>query len=378
MIHSHHPSIRALLAGALTAALLPSCAKPLAYEEPSPLPIGEEDLVTVLFSASGGAGSKVTGVTDAAESSIWRWALFAFDTESGWFRCESASGGSALPLQLRAGRTYTVYAVVNYPERGVGAFVPSSVRTPSDITETVAYLGDNAPGALLMYGSTTVTPQPVSYDPEDPGEREPERKAISVRRLVSRVDLRGLSVDFSGKPQLQGKTFTLRRVFVTNAYRSSRYGSDYAFSELSPTRSAWYNSGGLHRGEGTEAGMDALLVDGPVGQVVTAGSPYTGSHSFYPFPNPTPASEDILTMDAWTRRCTRLVIEASIDSDIVYYAIRVPSMVRNRIYAASSVVIHGRGSNDPEVVDIDPEVITATVEPVIEDGWDGAGDVTLD
>ena len=33
MIHSHHPSIRALLAGALTAALLPSCAKPLAYEE---------------------------------------------------------------------------------------------------------------------------------------------------------------------------------------------------------------------------------------------------------------------------------------------------------------------------------------------------------
>lgn len=378
MIHSHHPSIRALIAGALTAALLPSCAKPLAYEEPSPLPVGEEDLVTVLFSASGGAGSKVTGVTDAAESSIGRWALFAFDTESGWFRCESASGGSALPLQLRAGRTYTVYAVVNYPERGVGAFVPSSVRTPSDITETVAYLGDNAPGALLMYGSTTVTPQTPAYDPEDPGEPEPERKAISVRRLVSRVDLRGLAVDFSGKPQLQGKTFTLRRVFVTNAYRSSRYGSDYAFSELSPTRSAWYNSGGLHRGEGTEAGMDALLVDGPVGQVVTAGSPYTGSHSFYPFPNPTPASEDILTMDAWTRRCTRLVIEASIDSDIVYYAIRVPSMVRNRIYAASSVVIHGRGSNDPEVVDIDPEVITATVEPVIDDGWDGAGDVTLD
>ena len=124
--------------------------------------------------------------------------------------------------------------------------------------------------------------------------------------------------------------------------------------------------------------MDALLVDGPIGRVVTAGSPYTGSHSFYPFPNPTPASEDILTMDAWTRRCTRLVIEASIDSDIVYYAIRVPSMVRNRIYAASSVVIHGRGSNDPEVVDIDPEIITATVEPVIEDGWDGAGDVTLD
>ena len=368
MRHIIHPII--LLAWAALAVL--SCAKPPTYDEPSVLPSGDEDLVTVLFSASGGHATKLTGVTDAAETAIGRWALFAFDTETGWFRCESASGGSALPLQLRAGRTYTVYAVVNYPERGVGAFVPSSVRTPSDITETVAYLGDNAPGALLMYGSTTVTPQPVAYDPEAAEEPEPERKAISDRRLVSRVDLRGLAVDLSGKPALESKTFTLRRIYVTNAYRTTRY------AELSSTRSAWYNSGGLHRGEGTEAGMDALLVDGPIGRVVTAGSPYTGSHSFYPFPNPTPASEDILTMDAWTRRCTRLVIEASIDSDIVYYAIRVPSMVRNRIYAASSVVIHGRGSNDPEVVDIDPEVITATVEPVIDDGWDGAGDVTLD
>ena len=374
MRHIIHPII--LLAWAALAVL--SCAKPPTYDEPSVLPSGDEDLVTVLFSASGGHATKLTGVTDAAETAIGRWALFAFDTETGWFRCESASGGSALPLQLRAGRTYTVYAVVNYPERGVGAFVPSSVRTPSDITETVAYLGDNAPGALLMYGSTTVTPQPVAYDPEAAEEPEPERKAISVRRLVSRVDLRGLAVDFSGKPALESKTFTLRRIYVTNAYRTTRYGTPYTYAELSSTRSAWYNSGGLHRGEGTEAGMDALLVDGPIGRVVTAGSPYTGSHSFYPFPNPTPASEDILTMDAWTRRCTRLVIEASIDSDIVYYAIRVPSMVRNRIYAASSVVIHGRGSNDPEIVDIDPEVITATVEPVIEDGWDGAGDVTLD
>ena len=178
MRHIIHPII--LLAWAALAVL--SCAKPPTYDEPSVLPSGDEDLVTVLFSASGGHATKLTGVTDAAETAIGRWALFAFDTETGWFRCESASGGSALPLQLRAGRTYTVYAVVNYPERGVGAFVPSSVRTPSDITETVAYLGDNAPGALLMYGSTTVTPQPVAYDPEAAEEPEPERKAISVRR----------------------------------------------------------------------------------------------------------------------------------------------------------------------------------------------------
>lgn len=376
MIHHHPSTARPVLVAAVLAL---SCAKPMTYEEPSPLPAGEEDLVTVLFSASGGEGTKVTAVREAAETAIRNWALFAFDTETGWYRYESvALGGGALPMQLRAGRTYTVYAVANYPDSGIGAFTPSAVRTPADITGAIAYLGDNGPGALLMCGSTTVTPQPAAYDPEAPGEVIPERRSISVRRLVSRVDLRGLGVDFSGKPTLASKTFTLRRVFITNAYRTTRYGSDYTFSELSPTRSAWYNSGGWHRGESPEAGMDALLGDGPIGVAVSSAAPYTVTHSFYPFPNPTPAGEDIRTMEAWTRRCTRLVVEAALGEDIVYYAINVPSMVRNRIYAASSVVIHGRGSNDPEVIDIDPEVITGTVEPLIDDAWDGAGDITLE
>jgi hypothetical protein len=53
-------------------------------------------------------------------------------------------------------------------------------------------------------------------------------------------------------------------------------------------------------------------------------------------------------------------------------------MVRNRIYAASNVIIRGRGSNDPEDLDIDPEIILASVEPVIDDSWDGAGSITLE
>jgi hypothetical protein len=268
--------------------------------------------------------------------------------------------------------------VANYPVSGTGAFDPSAVRTPSDITGRVAYLGDNAPDALMMYGYTTIIPEPVEWDPEDPEAAVPESRTISVRRLVSRIDLRGLSVDFSGKPALEGKTFTLRRIYVTNAYRTTRYGTPYTFSELSPTRSAWYNSGGWHRGEGAETGMDRLLGDLSVNRVVSAGSPYTGSHSFYAFPNPTTTANDVRTMEAWTRRCTRLVIEATIGDDTVYYAITAPAMTRNRIYAASSVVIHGRGSNDPEIIDIDPEIITADVTPVIDDDWDGAGDITLE
>ena len=109
-----------------------------------------------------------------------------------------------------------------------------------------------------------------------------------------------------------------------------------------------------------------------------APNPYTGSHSFYAFPNPTTEAQDIRTVGAWTRRCTRLVIEASIGDDVVYYAINVPSMGRNRIYAASNLVIHGRGSNDPEIIDIDPDIIDVDFEPVIDDSWDGAGSIILD
>lgn len=363
----HHLALYALLCAAVMSGT--ACAVPytpqetdLEYSEPDSL------LVTVVFSASGKQGSKVTGVTDGDERNIGRWSIFAFDDESGSFHYETSESGGPLPLRLAAGRNYTCYAIVNYPESGVGAFDPSRVRNPKDLTRKTAYLGDNRASSLLMFGSTGIVRLPQTDTDV----------TINVRRLVSRIDLRGLKVDFSKKPSLAGKTFTLRSVYVTNAYRTTLYGDDYSFSGLSSTRSAWYNTGGWHRGEMAEAGIDAILGDIGINTVISAGSPYTGNHSFYAFPNPAPVSQDVQTMDAWTRRCTRLVIEASIDSDIVYYAITVPEMTRNHIYAASNVIIHGRGSKDPEIIDIDPDVIEVSLTPVIEDGWDGAGSITLD
>lgn len=352
----------------LLGVLLLSCTKPIQSEVPGTTPEQGQELVTVLFSASGNRKTKVTAVSDAEECAIGRWSVFAFENGSGHVRWESSADGTPLPLQLIAGRSYTCYAIVNYPITGTGAFDPSSIRNSGDLTDKIAYLGDNLKSALLMFGGTVITPVADAT----------ENVTINVRRLVSRIDLRGLQVDFSGKPGLESKTFTLRGVYVTNAYRTTRYGDDYTFPELSPTRSAWYNSGGWHRGESPVQSIDVLLGDRDINTVVSAGFPYTVNHSFYTFPNPTELADDIRTMTSWTRRCTRLVIEASIGSDIVYYAITVPAMVRNRIYAASNVVIRGRGSNDPEEIDIDPEIVLASVEPVIDDSWDGAGTVLLD
>ncbi len=360
----HFLSIILSLAGAV------SCAVPYQPEDTAPdlFPGADSLLVTVVFSASGAEKTKITGVTDNDESAIGKWAVFAFNDRTGNFRWDSSESGTPLALQLVAGQHYTCYAIVNYPTGGVGGFDPSTVRVPGDLTGRAAYLGDNRKDALIMFGNAFLTPS----------EGETSPVTINVKRLVSRIDLRGLRVDFSLKPHLAAKTFTLRGVFVTNAYRTTSYGADYTFPGLSETRSAWYNTGGWHRGEPADAGMDALLGDRGINAVVSAGNPYTGSHSFYAFPNPSTEAQDIRTMEAWTRRCTRLVIEASIGDDVVYYAINVPSMGRNRIYAASNVVIHGRGSNDPETIDIDPDIIDVDFEPVIDDSWDGAGSIILD
>ncbi len=335
-----------------------SCAKPLKWVNPQE-PENSGDMVTVLFSASDAADSKATGITDESERSIGRWAVFAFDDSSNWFRYATSDTGGDIAMNLRAGRQYTCYAVVNYSTSGTGAFVPSTITEPSHIKNKVAYLGDNAVGRLLMYGRKTITPVP--------GMQECR---IAVKRIVSRINLTGISVDFSAKPLLAEKTFTLRHVYVTNAYRTTLFGSDYTEAQLSDARTAWYNSGGWHRGESAEPEMDALLGQRGINTVITSDSPYLVPLSFYAFPDPVPIGNDRHQMAVWCRRCTRLIIEATLGDETMYYQINVPAMERNYVYSATDIVIRGRGSSDPEIIDIDPNVLDLSFD--INDGWDGS------
>lgn len=348
-------NIKLLLYSLLTIC---SCAKPLEWSDPYQ-PENNGDMVTVLFSAHDAGKSKATGITDESERVIGRWCVFAFDDQNNWFRYATSDSGDDIPMNLRAGRQYTCYAIVNYSTMGTGAFVPSTVSAPAQLAEKVAYLGDNAVGRLLMYGSETITPSASSQE-----------CGIAVKRIVSRININGIGVDFSDKPYLAEKTFTLRHVYVTNAYRTTTYGDDYSAADLSSARTAWYNSGGWHRGENAETSMDNLLGQRGINAVLTAGSPYTVPLSFYAFPNPVDLADDDHQMDIWTRRCTRLVIETTLGNETLYYQVNVPAMERNHVYTASNIVIRGRGSSDPEIVDIDPSVLDLSFD--MEDGWDGS------
>lgn len=342
--------------------LLLSCARPLPPLTDTPEEMGS--WVEVLFQAGDGTKTEVPG--DVSESNISRWAVFAFDDASGWFRYATSLSASGIPLKLLVGHAYTCFAIVNYPTSGTGAFLPSTVRTPADLTDKIAYLGDNGNGSLLMFGAESVLLT----------DEVPTTQTIHVTRLVSRIDVTRVAVDFSAKPELAAKTFTLKHIYITNAYRTTRYEADYSPSQLSSSRASWYNSGGWHRGEAAETGMDALLGKRDINTVITAGTPYTNRCTFYAFPNAIPLSDDTHQMDVWEKRCTRIVLEATLDGETLYYQVNVPEMARNHIYSASDIVILGRGSRDPEIIDI-PDDDSLVITVTWQDGWDNEDDVEI-
>ena len=343
-----------------------SCAKPLPFELSPDGEHSDDDLVTVVFRITD--ATKITGVSEDNERSVQRWAVIAFDSD-GERSSRTASFASEIPMNLHAGHEYTVCAVVNYPVSGVGAFNPDAVRTPADLSDKVAYLTDNQEDALIMYGSVTCRPEQTGAD------EPPVEKSIGVTRLVSRIDIKQLSVDFSASSLLDGKTLTLRHIYITNAYRTSRYGSDYPYAELSASRTAWYNTMGWHRGESADAAMDRLLGERDLNIDIASGQTYQTAHSFYAFPNPTAKEDDSTDIEYWEKRSTRLVLACEIEGTLYYYPIRLPSMKRNTIYSAENIVITGLGSLDEELLDIPPE--SCLVDLSIGSGWNEGGETEL-
>ncbi len=346
----------------ITLALISlSCAKPLPEHDPEE---AGSQLVPVLFVPEG--ATKGTEGASALESRVNRWTVFAFGSDGSWKYRTSETGGT-VSLSLKAGLPYRIAAAANYPLLGPGALNPSLIRTEADLSGKTALLQDNSPGSFLLYGSQGFTPQETA-----PGET-PALLPVTVQRLVSRVDVRKVSVDFSGASELTGKPFTLKHIFLTNVYRTSRFGSDCIPSELSAARSAWYNTMGWHRGETADASLDALLADRDIDRSIPDGGACSDVHTYYCFPNPVPSAQDTRTTDAWSVRCTRVVIAGEIDGTLYYYPIQVPDMRRNVIYSADNVLIRSRGSLDPESMDPGPDTVVYTLSIVKADGNSASG-----
>ena len=342
-------TIRTLfLAASLSASLL-SCQKRMNTE------VVSGSAVLTLGGAS--LQTRVTDVLSADESRIERWAYWVFNRSGHAVKCGVETGTSS-KVSLPTG-FYTVVVLANYPTSGIRT-IPIRVDVTIDaLLDRTSDLSDNARNCFVMKGDASVIIEEGKTVPIE----------VQLTRLVSKIGVKKISVAYS-KSALATKTTILKGVYLTNLYRSSRYGSDYTYSELEATRTKWYNLMGWHRWESDPAdgAIDALAGDCELNVHLSASSPYTRSHYFYCYPNASRKENDSHGLETWTIRSTRLVIETEVDEKTYYYQIQIPPMRRNTPYVAEEVVIRELGSQDPE--DIVPGSLEVIFNTNVQ-GWQG-------
>ena len=296
--------------------------------------------VEVVFSVLGET-TRATGT--AGEAAVDDWTLLLY-RDGRLAEAGTSSSGSEIRKTLPAGE-YTAFAVVNPP----ASFVPAGFPDPGALAGAESALGDNAPGRLVMAGRRSVT-VPV---PDGSVQR------LGVDRMVCKAGIRKISVQFAN-PDLAALPFRLKGIYLTNCYGKSRYGSDWTAGDILSDASLWHNRMGFH----PETGVDALLAETGLDISVTPDRPHTQEHVFYFYPNPLPEPLDTRS-GTWTRRRTRLVLEAQVGERTYYYPVTLPESQRNRTYLIEEAVIRKLGSLDPEKDE--PGSIEVTFSTVSED-----------
>ena len=283
---------------------------------------GEEG-VEVVFSVF---GEETRGTGTDGERAVDDWALLLYK-DGRLIDAGTSDSGSSIRKILVIG-DYTAFAVVNPP----ASFIPTGYPEISSLEAAESALGDNGPGRLLMAGSRT-----LSVSVPDGGTQQ-----IGVDRLVCKAGIRKISVRFTD-PILAARPFVLKGIYLTNCFRMSHLGGDLEPTDITSDAALWHNRMGYH----SETAVNGLLAEVGLDIPVTAESPHTQEHVFYYYPNPLPEALDSRS-GTWTRRRTRLVIEAEIGEQTYYYTVTLPASQRNKTYLIEEAVIRKLGSRDPE------------------------------
>ena len=283
----------------------------------------EEGGVEVVFSVLG-EETRVRG-TDG-ERAVDNWALLLY-RDGRLVEAGTSDSGAAIRKRLAEG-DYTAFAVVNPP----ASFEPPGYPELASLMAAESALRDNAPGRLVMAGSRTVT-VPI---PDGGTQR------IGVDRLVCKAGIKKISVGFTD-PLLAARPFVLKGIYLTNCYGKSRIGSDWDAADIGSDVDLWHNRMGYH----SDSSVDAILAETGLDIPVTADNPHVQEHAFYYYPNPLPEALDSRS-GTWTRRRTRLVLEAEIGGRTYYYTVTLPASQRNKTYIIEEAVIRKLGSRDPE------------------------------
>lgn len=318
----------AAVVSAVMLAVLQGCGE---------VPLDDTGLADVVFTI----GTGQTRSTLSDEDRVDHWSLFIFRASDGTMELNATSNdGGSITRSLAMDRTYRIFAVANAP----AGFSAALVSSEADLFSRASVLGDNT-SSLVMFGGGqyTISTGQTSQN-------------IPVDRLACKLGVGRVTVNMSD-PYYAAKTFVLRGVWVSNVYTGSTFGSDHsAATVLSSGAGSWLNAMG-------SPGWDAVT---GINRTIAQGTGYDVDEYFYAYPNCLDSAMDDRS-GTWSPRCTRIVIHATLDGTDNYYAVTVPSMVRNNSYVATCTITKP-GSSDPEVPTDGALEVTFSTDT---DGWDG-------
>lgn len=272
-------------------------------------PVSERAKITVnIYGATSTKAS--AGVSAENESAVSDLQLFVFDS-SGKIESYQKSQSRTFSLNVSTGNKDFI-ALANCPDLG-------SVATKDELLQTVSRLENNGLAHFEMAGQksgsisgkTTVN--------------------IEVKRLVAKVSIDRITASFTS-PYLASLEFKVLGIYLTNVVSTNNYA-------MTAGTFNWLNK--LSRDDSSPA---AALTQDSINQVITSASPYTASHTFYCYPNPTSSDSESAS---WSDRHTRLVVEASLGGNTVYYPVQLPIIERNKSYSITNLVISKKGSSHP-------------------------------
>jgi hypothetical protein len=207
-----------------------------------------------------------------------------------------------------------VVSLVNAPEI-------TDVTTYSALCSASSFLDDNTIDSMVMSGETEVNLTATSS------------VTIPVSRLAAKVVLRQVMNNFKFKSD-QDAEFLVTHVYLLNVGAERGYLS-------AATPKQWYNMMELDTFDSPAFTYEQL--SSPV--KLPYSSTWTADKYFYCYPNPT---ETDSSDETWSARRTRLVLEATLDGEVMYYPVTLPVIEPNSSYEVT-VKITRRGSPSPDI-----------------------------
>lgn len=300
-----------------------------------------EALVSIM--ANTGFETKATGIKDDSSDTkkVNSLQVFAFDGDGVLRAYENTTAGSSVSMKLNTGIEYTFYAVAN--NYGASAWKNAGVASISDLASLKAImtdLKDNAKDDLLMFSQSGVK-KTISSSVES--------VSIEVTRLVSKIQIKKIIVDFGSNAALKTKSFKIDSIYVINAAAKETF----ALAPESPV--TYYNQAKFISGNANALLLDKLATPFELSSSAGVAKAYETVHTFFTYGNK-------------TEKVTRLVVSCNWGGERTYYPINIAAqdgaLSPNCAYIINQLTIKGMGSNDPDVV---PERKDFTASVTVKD-----------